>query len=152
MTLSKPINIPGFFKISFSIWIICGINTLLHNVCLDGGLKSYNNRRRTSFFSCIPPESGYTVFSSWLFDAYYPEDEFNQAGRIKLREKINLINFDSLLNMDSTIKFTVVRHPMTRFVSSWVLGLHIFTVLSSFLSNSCVVFQIKIFKTGFSSE
>lgn len=95
------------------------LNDITDNILADGGLKSYNNRRRTSFFSCIPPESGYTVFSSWLFDAYYPEDEFNQAGRIKLREKINLINFDSLLNMDSTIKFTVVRHPMTRFVSSW---------------------------------
>ena len=91
----------------------------------DANFPAYNNRQKTGFFGCMPPESGFTVFSSWLFDAYYPQDEFNQAGRAKLAQKVSQIDLDMLLANEKTVTFAVVRHPMTRFVSSWVNGLFI---------------------------
>jgi len=95
------------------------INTLAGNVLADANFPAYNNRQKTGFFGCMPPESGFTVFSSWLFDAYYPQDEFNQAGRAKLAQKVGEIDLDALLANEKTVTFAVVRHPMTRFVSSW---------------------------------
>jgi hypothetical protein len=97
------------------------INTLAGNVLADANFPAYNNRQKTGFFGCMPPESGFTVFSSWLFDAYYPQDEFNQAGRAKLAQKVSQIDLDALLANEKTVTFAVVRHPMTRFVSSWMI-------------------------------
>ena len=102
---------------------------LLIMCSLDASFPAYNNRQKTAFFGCMPPESGYTVFSSWLFDAYYPQDEFNQLGRLKLADKVSQIDLDALLANEKTITFAVVRHPMTRFVSSWVNGLDNFLSL-----------------------
>ena len=87
----------------------------------------------------MPPESGYTVFSSWLFDAYYPQDEFNQAARVKLASKVSQVNLDELLANEKTVKFAVVRHPMTRFVSSWVNGLDRFSKREAKLTLSAVL-------------
>ena len=90
---------------------------------LDLEFPSQDQTKRNSFFGCIPPESGFTVFSAWFFDVYHPEEEFNQRGREEIKQRMNKISDDErirLLTNDETLRFLVVRHPMTRFVSSWV--------------------------------
>lgn len=84
---------------------------------------SQDQTKRNSFFGCIPPESGFTVFSAWWFDVYHPDEEFNQRGREEIKHRMNTITKEDrirLLTNEDTVRFLVVRHPMTRFVSSWV--------------------------------
>ena len=93
------------------------------NVCSDSSLMSADQSKSSSFFGCIPPESGLTVFAAWWFDVYHPDEEFNQRGRDEIHKKVKSIpkeEREKLAHNEETTRFLVVRHPLTRFVSAWV--------------------------------
>ena len=92
------------------------------NILADENLPVVLSDTDQSFFGCISPESGSTIFHAWWWDIYHPDKEFNQHARRKNIKTVADIPIDILTNLaigEQSLKFLVVRHPLTRFVSSW---------------------------------
>jgi len=95
---------------------------LLPNIIADSELPSADQTNFTAFFGCIPPESGSTIFHAWWWDIYQPDREFNAHARRENAAKIEAMAFEQLADLAQSaksVKFLVVRHPLTRFVSNW---------------------------------
>ena len=62
------------------------------------------------------------AFEKPIFDIYHPNDEFNMKARAKLKswkDSVQITQWNELLTRSDVVKFVVVRHPLTRFVSVW---------------------------------
>lgn len=92
------------------------------NIIADDSLPSPRTKRKSKFFGCIPPESGSTIFQAWWWDVYNPNLDFTRDSRKENQRKMDQMKLKSkhkLLESESTIRFLVVRHPLTRFIASW---------------------------------
>jgi len=88
----------------------------------DMSVPRQDGKDAQAVFGCIPPQSGSTIFNAWWFDIYHPNDEFNKKARAKLKlwkDNVQISEWNELLTRADVVKFAVVRHPLTRFVSVW---------------------------------
>jgi len=93
------------------------------SIIYDDALPSPRHPHHAAkFLGCVPPESGSTIFQAWWWDVYNPQLTFTQESRQLNQQRMAQIkenHRNKLLQSPHSIKFMVIRHPLTRFVGSW---------------------------------